>query len=101
MLGHSSCGAVKGTCDQVELGNLTGMLANIQPAVDAITDETADRTSKNAAFVQKVADMNVQLAVEGIKEQSEVLRELYEAGSIAIVGAMYDVTTGRVTFYNS
>jgi carbonic anhydrase len=98
VLGHTHCGAVKGACDHVELGNLTGMLKNIAPAVDAITDEE-DRSSANPAFVQKVADKNVELTLAAIRERSSVLREMEENGEIKIVGAMYDVETGAVSFY--
>lgn len=98
VLGHTECGAVKGACDHVELGNLTATLANIKPAVEGITDITENRTSKNPEFVQKVADLNVELTIEKIKRDSEVLREMYENGELAIVGAMYDVHTGEVVF---
>ena len=98
VLGHSSCGAVKGACDHVELGNLTHMLANIQPAMDAVTGDYEDKSSKNAAYVQDVADRNVALTVAKIKSDSPVLNELYKNGEIDIVGAMYDVHTGVVSF---
>ncbi len=98
VLGHTSCGAVKGACDHVELGNLTGMLENLSPALDAVTDEQADRSSGNPAFVQKVSDMNVQLTIAAIKERSQVLRTMVEQGEITIVGGMYHVDTGEVTF---
>ena len=98
VMGHSSCGAVKGACDDVELGNLTGMLAKIKPAVDAITDETGDRSSGNASFVQKVSDMNVKLSVDNISKHSPVLKDMLDNKEIAIVGAMYDVATGKVEF---
>lgn len=99
VLGHTSCGAVKGACDDVSLGNLTGLLANIKPSVEAITDVQGERNSSNPEYVQKVADKNVELAVQGILEGSEVLREMSENGEILIAGAMYDVSTGKVTFY--
>ncbi len=97
VLGHSSCGAVKGACDHVELGNLTGLLEKIQPAVYAI-EEIGDRSSANADFVQKVADKNVQLAIEKLRENSTVLSEMLENGEIDIVGGMYSVETGKVVF---
>lgn len=99
VLGHTHCGAVKGACDHVKLGNLTAMLEKIQPAVDGVTDETADRSSKNPGFVQKVSDLNVSLNIQAIREQSPVLREMEEDREIAIVGAMYDVESGNVTFF--
>ena len=98
VLGHSSCGAVKGACDHVELGNLTHMLGNIQPALDAITSDYEDKSSNNSSFVQEVAERNVLLNVSKIKSNSPVLDELYENGEIDIVGAMYDVHTGVVSF---
>lgn len=98
VLGHTSCGAVKGACDHVELGNLTGMLGKIQPAIDAIADDGSERSSKNADFVQKVADKNVELTVADILAKSDVLREMNDAGEIKIVGAMYDISTGEVRF---
>jgi carbonic anhydrase len=99
VLGHKSCGAVKGACDGVELGNLTSMLANIQPAIDAVTDITEERNSGNAAFVQAVSDNNVALAVENIRKHSAVLKEMEDNGEIAIVGAMYDIADGSVAWY--
>ena len=98
VIGHTECGAVMGACDDVVLGNLTQTLANIKPAVAAVSDFDADRTSSNAAFVQAVADKNVVLTMERIRQRSTILRELADAGKIAIAGAMYDVHTGKVTF---
>ena len=98
VIGHTECGAVKGACDDVILGNLTHMLANIRPAVAAVTGFESDRTSSNAAFVQAVADKNVVLTMARIRERSAILRDLADKGGIAIEGAMYDVRTGRVTF---
>ncbi len=100
VLGHSHCGAVKGACDGVEMSHLTKLLSHIQPAV-AATAEPADasqRSSKNAAFVQSVAERNVRMVVEHIAAASPVLREQRDAGEIAIVGAMYDIETGKVAF---
>ena len=97
ILGHSSCGAVKGACDDVKLGNLTGLLGKIKPAVNAV-DENGDRSSANADFVQRVSDKNVELAIEDLKAKSPVLAEMLDAGEISLVGAMYDVKTGKVSF---
>ena len=97
VLGHGSCGAVKGACDDVKLGHITGMLSNLKPAVEAVTEE-GDRTSANPEFVQKVVDMNIRLTSEAIRTQSDVLREMEENGEITIVGVMYDVKTGKVIF---
>jgi carbonic anhydrase len=100
VLGHSGCGAIKGACDGVELGLLTKMLSNIQPSVDAVSSPTdrEKRCSANAEFVEAVSEQNVRRAVDGITNQSEVLRKMLEAGRIEIVGGMYDVSTGAVTF---
>lgn len=101
VLGHTQCGAVKGACDDVKLGNLTSMLEKIKPAVEAVTDVKENRNSGNADFVQKVADKNVNLTVAQIKEKSDVLREMLENNEITIVGAMFDVSTGKVKFFES
>ena len=99
-LGHSHCGAVKGACDNVELGNLTAMLRKIHPAVKRVeTPADADsRNSANAPFVQAVAVENVRLAVEAIVANSNVLEEMKDAGEIEVVSAMYDVASGEVEF---
>ena len=103
VLGHSHCGAVKGACDNVELGLLTRMLENIQPAVDAVAAPAAaaDRTSANPDFVADVARENVLRSVAGVTSRSEVLREMAESGSIQIVGGMHDLASGAVEFYQS
>ncbi len=98
VVGHTECGAVKGACDDVVLGNLTQTLANIKPAVAAVSGHDADRTSGNAAFVQAVADKNVELTVQRIRERSAILRDMADNGDIGLAGAMYDVRTGQVTF---
>lgn len=99
VMGHTSCGAIKGACDKAELGNLTQMLEKIMPAVDAIhTPEGADRSSANAEFVDAVAAKNVELTLAKIKENSPVLEEMIEANEIEIIGAMYDVASGKVSF---
>lgn len=100
VLGHTACGAVKGACDHAELGNLTAMLGNITPAVEAITEpaDAADRTSANIDFVNAVGTKNVELTIERIREESPVLAEMEQAGEIQIVGGMYDIATGKVNF---
>ena len=99
VVGHTSCGAVKGACDDVKLGNLTATLAKIRPAVAAVPDDGTARNSKNYAFVEKVAAANVRATVANIRERSPVLREMMDAKEIGLIGAMYDLTTGKVTFY--
>lgn len=102
VLGHSKCGAIKGACDDVKLGNLTSMLANIKPAVSAVKIPTEQqyRNSSNPEFVEAVAHMNVEMTMAEILENSEVLRTMYENKEIGIVGGMYDVETGEVAFIN-
>lgn len=98
VLGHEACGAVKGACDGVELGNITGLLANIQPAVDAVKGIPEDkRNSKNPEFVEKVVAENVRLTVADIRKRSELLSKMEEAGEIKIVGAVYSLKDGSVT----
>ncbi|MDO6491249.1 MAG: carbonic anhydrase family protein [Cellulophaga sp.] len=101
VLGHTSCGAIKGACDNAELGNLTAMLAKIKPAVNAVAEPKDDslRNSKNLEFVDNVSAKNVQLTIDKILEESSVLAEMQKNGEIKIVGAMYDINSGAVNFY--
>lgn len=99
VLGHTKCGAIKGACDQVELGHLTGLISKIKPSVDAVKSE-GERNSKNMAFVEKVAEVNVVRMTEEIKKKSSILREMIDKGEIGIVGGMYNVETGVVEFYD-
>lgn len=99
VMGHTSCGAVKGACDHAKLGNLTQMLNKIMPAVNAVTTSPGQpRNSSNIEFVNNVSQKNVEMTVQNIKDQSPVLKEMYDDGEIDIVGAMYDIKTGKVTF---
>ena len=100
VLGHTECGAVKGACDNVVLGNLTSTLANIAPAVYAVGDLVpGERSSANKSFVQAVADENVMLTVQNMVDRSPVIRGLVQSGDLIVIGAMHDVATGLVTFY--
>jgi carbonic anhydrase len=99
VLGHSKCGAIKGACDHVEMGNLTTLLNKIQPALNAERTTIENRTSKNDLFVEKVASLNVKLTMERIRMESDIIREMEDEGAIKIVGGMYDVETGVVDFY--
>lgn len=99
VLGHTKCGAIKGACDHVEMGNLTALLTKIRPAVDDEKTTTSDRNSKNAVFVENVATINVKRTVKAIMERSPILKEMIESGQIGIVGGIHDITTGQVTFY--
>lgn len=100
VLGHSQCGAIKGACDGVQLGHLTGLLTQIQPAVDCVKQpsDASQRNSSNERFVEAVARANVERAVEAIPRRSEVLRCLRDEGRIDIVGGYYDVSNGSVAF---
>jgi len=100
VLGHSKCGAVKGACDHVEMGNLTKLLSKLQPSVEQEKTVKEDRNSANGEFVEKVANINVHRTVEAIKQYSPILNEMIEQGEIGICGAMYDVETGIVDFYD-
>lgn len=97
VLGHTHCGAIKGVCDGIELGNLTQMLAKIKPAVEQVKDE-AVRNSSNLSFVNKVVHQNIELSLKQIPERSPVLKELVAEGKLKIIGAVYDIETGEVTF---
>ncbi|MEN5157533.1 carbonic anhydrase family protein [Achromobacter spanius] len=97
VMGHTACGAVAGAIDNVQLGHLTGLLDVIKPAVEA-TKYTGDRSGKNAQFVDAVARTNVQLTVEAIRKNSPILAGLEKEGKIKIVGSMYDLTNGLLTF---
>jgi carbonic anhydrase len=101
VLGHTRCGAVKGACDSVEMGNLTTLLHKIQGAIALETDTVGDRTSKNATFVERVAELNVLLVKSQIMQRSPLLAEMVRKSEIALVGGMYDVETGAVDFYDS
>ncbi len=100
VLGHTGCGAVKGACDNVELGNLTGLLKKISPSVEEETSTQGDRSSNNIDFVNAVATINVKNTVKEIVAKSDTIRGLIENGTIGIAAAMYDVATGAVTFHD-
>jgi len=100
VLGHTACGAVKGACDDAKLGNLTNLLHKIKPAVKEITEpsDASLRNSGNIDFVNAVARKNVELTIEDIRSLSPILVEMEKNGEIKIVGAMYDIKDGKVTF---
>lgn len=99
VLGHTKCGAIKGACDHIEMGNLTALLCKIQPAVFNEKTEIVNRHSGNEAFVEKVATINVKRTVQAIMERSPILKDLLSAGTIGIVGGVHDIKTGAVCFY--
>ncbi|MBT3742134.1 MULTISPECIES: carbonic anhydrase family protein [unclassified Polaribacter] len=102
VLGHTACGAVKGACDNAKLGNLSALLSKIKPAVEAVTNpiDTSLRNSSNIDFVNTVAEKNVHMTIDNIRAQSPVLKEMEDEGAIKIVGAMYDIKNGSVTFFD-
>ena len=97
ILGHTDCGAVKGAIEDLKLGNLTGLLSKLKPAIGA-TDVRGEKSDHNPAFVAGVARTNVTLGLKSVRERSTVLKELETKKTIAIVGALYDVTTATVEF---
>lgn len=100
VLGHSKCGAVKGACDHVEMGNLTALLTKIRPAVEDELTTKEERNSKNDEFVEKVSAINIKRTVKSIYERSPILKEMIDAGQIGIIGGTQDISTGEVTFFD-
>ena len=102
VLGHTACGAIKGACDHVEMGNLTELLAKIQPAIyeEKYEKDSEKRNSKNAKFVENVTDINIKRSVKSIVSRSYILEQMLEKGEIGIIGAKHDLATGEVTFMN-
>lgn len=101
VLGHTKCGAIKGACDHVEMGNLTELLSKIQPAVyqEKQTELMENRTSENAVFVENVSSLNVKRSVKTVIDRSYILEQMIERGEIAIIGAKHHLDTGEVEFY--
>ncbi|MCX6288980.1 MAG: carbonic anhydrase family protein [Bacteroidetes bacterium] len=99
VLGHTKCGAVKGACDNVALGNLTGLIAKIKPAVDQESVTAENRNSSNGVFVENVAELNVSLSVKNILLKSPIIADMVKNGDIGIVGGIHDITTGEVKFF--
>jgi carbonic anhydrase len=99
VLGHTKCGAVKGACDHVEMGNLTALLSKLQPAVYDEKTEIENRHSGNDDFVEKVSTINVKRTVHATIERSPILKEMIESGEVAIIGGTHNITTGEVSFY--
>ena len=98
VMGHESCGAVKSAIDDVKLGNITEMLTKIKPAVEMTENYEGDRTTKNNEYVTNVVNNNVHHTIEQIRKDSPIIRELEKNGDILVVGAFYDLDTGKVTF---
>ena len=101
VIGHSKCGAIKGACDDVKMGNLTALLEKLKPAVNAEKTTISSRSSGNAEFVEKVALLNVRHTIQQILDKSPILKGMISKGEIAIIGGMYDVETGKVDFHEN
>lgn len=101
VLGHSNCGAIKGACDHVEMGNLTSLLSKIRPAIDDEKSIIENRTSKNAEFVDKVTLINVKRTMTGIMQRSPILKEMVENDEIKLVGGIHNISSGEVIFYEN
>jgi carbonic anhydrase len=99
VLGHTKCGAIKGACDHVEMGNLTELLSKIQPAIYEERTTTENRTSSNSSFVENVAALNVKRTVQSIIQRSPIIKELLDNKQIGVVGGMHNIDTGEVEFY--
>ena len=99
VLGHTECGAIKGACDHVKMGKLTGLLEKINPSVEAEKNTTENRNSKNYDFVQNVASINVKHVFKQISQSSSIIKEMNERNEIVVISGMYDVSTGVVDFY--
>jgi carbonic anhydrase len=100
VLGHTKCGAIKGACDHIEMGNLTGLFNKIQPAIYDEKSETTNRSSSNPEFVEKVSAINIKRTLHAIMERSPILKEMVEAGVVGLVCGKHDITSGVVTFYD-
>lgn len=99
VLGHTLCGAVQAACDEIKLGKFTGLLNKIEVARDSVTTtEGTDRSSMNNEFVNKVVQKNVELTVENIQQESPIIRKMIDSGKIYLVGALYNLSNGKVTF---
>lgn len=99
VIGHTSCGAVKGAIDKVKLGSLTGLVNKIHPATGSVPHDVTPRASSNAVFVDDVARENVKMVMAQIQKRSPIIRDLLGHGQVKLVGGMYDLNSGRVEFF--
>ena len=99
VLGHTKCGAIEGACNNIVLGNITTLLSKIKPAMELETETVKERNGNNKTFMKNVTVNNIFLSVQKIKEQSSILREMGQTNQIKIIGGLYDLDTGQVTFY--
>lgn len=98
VMGHENCGAIKAAIDGAELGNITAMLDNIKPAIESLSSYEGDQTSANPEFVHLVAQKNIRLTIDHIRERSSILSDMEEQGQLKITGALYDMDTGQIDF---
>ena len=101
VLGHTKCGAITGACNNVEMGHVTGLLRKISPAIEMEHETVTDRNGSNKDFLNHVSENNVRLTTVSVREQSEILRTMEKQGQIKLIGGIYDVDTGRVSFHES
>ncbi|HEX8268245.1 MAG TPA: carbonic anhydrase family protein [Pyrinomonadaceae bacterium] len=99
VIGHTKCGAIYGACDDVKMGNLTGLLDRIKPAIKDVSETIQPRDSKNPAFVNAVTEQNVRYQMRMVREKSPILREMIDKGEVGLVGGIYDISTGKVEFF--
>ena len=99
VLGHTKCVAIKGACDNVALGNLTGLISKIKPAIDQEMSTQDNRNSSNGVFVENVAELNVSLSVKNILLKSPIIADMVKNGDIGIIGGIHEITTGKVKFF--
>lgn len=100
VVGHTKCGAIYGACDNVKLGNLTGLLDRIKPSINDVPLSIAPRDSKNPKFVDAVTEANVRYQMRQIREKSPILKEMIDKGEIGLVGGIYNISTGKVEFFD-
>ena len=99
VLGHTDCGAVKSAIDNVQMGNITELLAKIRPSIDSLGPYSGEKTSKNKEFVEKVSDENVKTAIDLIRMESPILKDMEDKGEIRIIGGIYNIENGKVSFF--
>jgi carbonic anhydrase len=99
VLGHTNCGAVKSAIEDVKLGNITELLSKIRPAVDSLADFSGEKSAKNKEYLSKVTDENVKLTMDNIRANSQILKEMEEKGEIDIIGGLYNLDNGKVSFF--
>ena len=101
VLGHTKCGAIISACNDIKQGYLSGLLSKIKPAIENEVTTQANRTCHNNSFITNVSINNIRLAINQVREQSAILNSLEEKGKILIIGALYDIDSGKVTFFDS